>query len=203
MRALFLILTVAAILSGCASGPKWKKQVFSFSLPADPPPATNSTGTITGLTRVSISPMFQSRSFTYRTGENSYEQDPYASFLVPPERALAECMRAWMRAGGAFGRVVDPGSGITPTLLVEASINELYGDFRKPSQPLARMAIHVTCYQAGDGEARHIAFERFCARETPLARKTAAALMAAWDADLREIMNELNSEYAKTVSNER
>jgi hypothetical protein len=147
--------------------------------------------------------MFQSRSFTYRTGENSYEQDPYASFLVPPERALAEPIRAWMRAGGAFGRVVEPGSSITPTLFVEASVNELYGDFRKPSQPVGRMAIHFTCYEAADGEPRQIVFDRFCSHETPLARKTPSALMAAWDAALREIMNELTSEYAKTISQDR
>ena len=54
--------------------------------------------------RLSISPLFQSRSFTYRTAENTYEQDPYAGFLIPPEQALAESIRASMRASGVFGR---------------------------------------------------------------------------------------------------
>jgi hypothetical protein len=39
--------------------------------------------------------------------------------------------------------------------------------------------------------------DKVCARETPLTGRTPGALMAAWDTDLREIMQEINSEYAK------
>ena len=202
MRRLVPIMMLAVALCGCASGPNWKRQAFAFSLPADPP-TTNATEKITGLSRVSISPIFQSRSFTYRTGENSYEQDPYAGFLIPPERALAESIRAWMRASGVYGCVVESGSGIVPNLMVEVSINELYGDFRNRSQPVATMGLHVMCYGIQDGLPRRIVFERFCSHETPLPQKTPRALMAAWDADLREIMNQINSEYAKTTSNNR
>lgn len=202
MRRLVPIMMLAIALCGCASGPKWKRQAFAFSLPADPP-VTNASEMITGLNRVSISPTFQSRSFTYRTGENSYEQDPYAGFLIPPERALAEAIRAWMRAGGAFGRIAEPGSGIAPTLVVEVSIDELYGDFRNPSQPLGAMGIHFLCYEVQEGTPRRILFDKFCSHETLLAQKKPGALMAAWDADLREIMTEINSEYAKTISHDR
>jgi hypothetical protein len=147
------------------------------------------------LNRVSISPVFQSRSFTYRTGENSYEQDPYAGFLIPPERALAEPIRAWMRASGDFGRVVEPGSALSPTLGVEVAVNQLYGDFRKASRPVGTMEIHFVCYEVKDGAPGRIVLDKVCTRETPLAGKTADALMAAWNADLREIMQEVHSEY--------
>jgi hypothetical protein len=196
------ILMVAIALCGCTSGPNWKRQAFAFSLAADPP-ATHATEMIAALSRVSISPTFQSRSFTYRTGENSYEQDPYAGFLIPPERALAEPIRAWMRSGGVFGRVAEPGSGVAPTLMVEVSINELYGDFRNPSHPIATMGLHVMCYEMPDGIPKRVVFDMSCSHETPMARKTPAALMAAWDMDLREIMTEINSEYAKTISKDR
>jgi len=202
MKGLVVLILMMAALCGCASGPRWRRHAFAFSLPADPA-ATNATEKITGLSRVSISPTFQSRSFTYRTGENSYEQDPYAGFLIAPERALAESIRAWMRAGGLFGRVVEPGSGMTPTFMVEVSINELYGDFRNPSKPVATMGLHVMCYEMQDSIPRRVVFEKLCSRETPLARKTPGALMAAWDTDLREIMKEINSEYAKALSNDR
>src|SRR6267154_6385557 len=121
MRSLAPPLLAACILAGCASDPRWKRQVFAFSLPADPP-TTNAQTNIVALGRVSISPLFQNRSFTYRTAENSYVQDPYAGFLVAPERALAESIRASMRAGGVFGRVAEPGSGLMPTLVVEVSV---------------------------------------------------------------------------------
>jgi len=201
MRSLALILLATAILCGCASSPGWKRRVFAFSLPTEPP-ITNAQTDIVVLRRVSISPLFQSRSFTYRTAENSYEQDPYAGFLIPPERALAEPIRAWMRASGVFGRVVEPGSALTPTLVAEVSVNELYGDFRKASQPVGTMEIHFICYEVNDGTAGRIVLDKVCARETPLTRKTPDALMAAWDADLREIMEEINSEYGRANTND-
>jgi len=202
MRGLTRILIVVIACCSCSSGPHWKRQGFAFSIPADPP-TTNATETITALSRVSISPIFQSRSFTYRIGENSYEQDPYAGFLVPPERALAESIRAWMRLGATYGRVVDPGSGITPNMVVEVSITELYGDFRTPAQPTAAMGLRMMCYEIQDGAPRRIVLDKVCSHATPLERKTPGALMAAWDEDLREIMNEINSECAKAISLER
>jgi hypothetical protein len=202
MRNLAPIFLVVAVLCGCASGPAWKRQVFAFTVPADPPTAKAQTNTI-ALNRLSISPRFQSRSFTYRTAENSYEQDPYAGFLVSPERALAESIRASMRAWGTFGRVVEPGSGLTPSLVAEVSITALYGDFRKASRLVGTMEIHFLCYEVKDGDPGRIVLDKVCAHETPLARKTPESLMAAWDADLRAIMEEINLEYDKATSNAR
>jgi len=197
MRRFAPIIFATAVLCGCTSGPSWQRRAFAFASPTDAPP--NNTGTnVLALTRVSISPLFQSRSFTYRTAENVYEQDPYAGFLIPPERALAESIRAWLRAGSAFGRVVEPGSGLVPTLVAEVSINQLYGDVRQTSKPVAMMEIHFICYEVQEGTPGRVVLDKVCARETPLTGRTPAALMAAWDVDLREIMEQINSEYAKT-----
>jgi hypothetical protein len=109
-------------------------------------------------------------------------------------------MRAWLRVNGVFGRVVEPGSQITPTVILEASIHELYGDFRQASRPVGTMGIHIMCYEVQDGQPRSIVFNRYCFQQTALARKTPGALIAAWDQDLREIMNQINSEYEKSSS---
>ena len=189
-------LLASIVLTGCASGPACKRQVFAFSSPADPP-ATNEPTDSVALNRVTISPLFHSHCFTYRTAENTYKQDPYAGFLIPPERAMAEAIRAWMRASGAFGRVLEPGSGLTPTLAAEISVHELYGDFRQASQPTGAMEIRVMIYELKDGNPGRVMVDRVSARQTPLSRKTPDALMTAWDTDLREIMEEIQSEYAK------
>ncbi len=196
MKTIGTLLLAVTILSGCASGPGWQRRVYAFSLPADPP-ITNAPTNIVALNRVSISPLFQSRSLTYRTAENTYVQDPYAGFLVPPERALAEPIRSWMRANGSFGRVVEPGSGLTPTLVVEVSVTQLYGDFRTPSRPVGAMELHWLAYEVSDGVPGRIILDKLYARETPLRQKTPAALMTAWDVDLREIMSDIDSDYAK------
>jgi hypothetical protein len=199
MRNISPMILAAAILCGCSSGPDWKRRAFAFALPDDPP-TTNARTNLVGLSRVSISPLFQSRSFTYRTAENTYKQDPYAGFLIPPERAVAEAIRAWMRGSGVFGRVLEPGSGLTPSLVAEVSVNALYGDFRKASQPVGTMELHFIFYEVNEGAPGRIVLDKHCAHETPLARKAADALMAAWDADLREIMEQIDSEFAKATS---
>ena len=196
MNRLVFILLAAGMLAGCASGPAWKRQVFAFSSPADPPATSEPTDAV-ALNRVTISPLFNSHSFTYRTAENAYEHDPYAGFLIPPERALAEAIRAWMCASGAFGRVLEPGSRLTPTLVAEVSVHELYGDFRQPAKPVAAMEIRFIFCELKDGNPGRLVMDRVSARQTPLSRRTPDALMTAWDADLREIMEEIQSEYAK------
>jgi hypothetical protein len=196
------MLFAATLVTGCSSGPDWTRRLYSFAPSADPP-ATNVASNIVSLNRVAISPLFQSRSFTYRTGENAYKQDPYAGFLIPPERAVGESIRASMRACGAFGRVAEPGSSLNPDRVAEVFINELYGDFRTPSQPLGKMEIRFICYEVKDGTQGRIILDQVYARETPLKAKTPDALMAAWDTDLRAIMEELHSDYAKACAENR
>jgi len=199
MRKLVPILLMAACLGGCVSNPGWKRQAFAFSLPADPPPTLVGTNLVS-LNHVSISPLFHSRSFTYRTAEDRYEQDPYAGFLIPPERALGEAIRAWMRTEGGFGRVVEPGSSLAPALVAEVTVTALYGDFRKASRPVGTMELHFILYEVKEDAPGRVLLDKVCSRDTALTNKTPAALMAAWDADLRAIMEELNSSYAKLDS---
>jgi hypothetical protein len=65
------------------------------------------------------------------------------------------------------------------------------------------MEIHFVCYEVKDGEAGRIVLDKVCAHETPMVRKTPDALMAAWDTDLHEIMEEINSEYSTANSKKR
>jgi ABC-type uncharacterized transport system auxiliary subunit len=199
MRNLALILLLAALFCGCSSGPLWQRRVYAFSVPADPPVTTTLTNLVS-LTHVSISPLFQSRFFTYRTTETSYEQDPYAAFLVPPERSLAEPLRSWIRTSGAFGRLVEPGSGLSPTLTIEVSVSQLYCDFRKASHPVATMEMRWLIYQVSNSSPSQIVLDKVYARETPLAKKSPAAIMTAWDADLHQILEQVDTDYAQANS---
>ena len=119
---------------------------------------------------------------------------------MPPERALAESIRAWMRVSGAFGRVVEPRSGVLPSRVVEATVTKLYGDFRQASRPLGTLEIHFICYEVHDSSPGRIVLDTVCSHQTPLERRTADALMAARNADLREIMKRISTQFAGDVS---
>lgn len=201
-KSILFLLLGAWALGGCGSESIWKSQNFAL---ASPPDSSSSAGgaktNIVTLRRVTVSPLFQARSFTYRTGENAYEHDPYASFFVSPERALEEPIRDWLRDGGAFGCVTEPGSGLTPSLAAEVSITELYGDFRKQDHPTGDLEIHFILYEVNrDGPGR-ILLDKIYAHQTSMAKAAPAALAAAWDADLRAIMGEINSALAQLPLN--
>ena len=141
------LLTLGFVaLCGCGGEPIWKSQSFAFASPTDSPAAGSNTNVV-AMRRVNISPLYQCRSFTYRTAENIYEHDSYAGFFVPPEQALEQPIRAWLRVGGAFGRIIEPKSGLNPSLEVEVTVNELYGDLRKAGHPMGVMEIHFMLYQ--------------------------------------------------------
>jgi hypothetical protein len=196
MKRLAFLLCMAAFWCGCSFTPKWKEQTFAFATPAIPPASEPQTNVI-ALSGVLISPVFQSRSFIYRVADDAYEQDPYACFLISPERALAESIQAYMRSSGVYGHVEASSGRLSPDLVAEVSIEHLYGDFRNPAQPVGALELHFLIYQMTNGMPGRIVLDKMCARTTPLARKSPAALMAAWDTDLREIMEEINSDYAK------
>ncbi|HEY3854198.1 MAG TPA: ABC-type transport auxiliary lipoprotein family protein [Verrucomicrobiae bacterium] len=197
-RQLYFLAAVVILitLAGCGENPVWKRQTFNFNAPSDPPASAMRTNLV-ALNRVTISPQFESSSFTYRTADDAYEQDPYAGFLAPPERSLGEAIRAWMRKSGSFGNVIEPGSGLEPSLIVEATATDLYGDFRTSAQPTAAMTIHFVLYAVDSDGPRNVLLDKTCVRQTPLTAKTPAALITAWDTDLREIMEEINSDAAK------
>ncbi len=196
MRIALSYMLAAAFFCGCGANPVWKRQTFAFSVPAAPP-ANGATTNVIALKRVSISPLFQSQSFTYEVGENAYEHDPYAGFLISPERAVAEAMRSWMRNSRAFGNLAEPGSALIPNVLVEATVTELCGDFRQPSHPGGVMEIHFVVYQADGGFAGRVLVNKTYSHESALARKTPTELMVAWETDLREILESLRADFAK------
>jgi cholesterol transport system auxiliary component len=196
MRSFAPIAFAAAVLCGCSFDSKWSQQSFAFSVPEDPP-AAHPPKSVIALTRVSVSPLFQGRSFTYRTGEDRYERDPYARFMAQPERAMGEAIRGWLGASGAFGRVLEPGGSLAPTLAAEATVNELCGDLRDPAHPVAVLQIRLIIYEVTESGPGAVLLDKTINRETPMAHKNPAALMAGWDADLREIMEQMISDYVK------
>ncbi len=198
MKMLFVILALAALLCGCGSDAAWKHQEYAFAMPPDPP-STNAMTNIVTLNHVSISPLFQSRSFTYRNATNAYEQDPYAGFLASPERALAEPIRANL---AALGRVVPAGSALTPNLGAEVEITKLFGDFQDAANPTGTLQIHFLLYEMSPDGPGRVIMDELCGRSVTLTARTPAALMTAWDAGLRDIMTQILSDYAKANSND-
>ncbi|HTR42415.1 MAG TPA: ABC-type transport auxiliary lipoprotein family protein [Pseudomonadales bacterium] len=189
-----MLLGFALMLGGCLSRAPIKKETFAFNAPAMT--ATNGAAgsRVLSIRTLQIDPPFNGRALVYRTGEFSYERDPYAEFLGPPADGLATLVTEKLRSDGCFKAVVKTGSAARPDTLVEININELYGDIRKPGSPEAVLAMQVIFMNATNGLPGKVIFQQNYSRRIPMKATTPAALMAGWNQALDEIFDEVASD---------
>jgi cholesterol transport system auxiliary component len=191
---------VGLLLSGCLSRPALKRQTFAL---LDPPPGQTNTapqGAVLQLRSVEVSPLFAGRALVYRTGQDAYELDPYAGFLVRPDGALAIPLRSYLRNSGLFRDVVEPGSPIKADEFLEVHVSEFYGDFRKSETPGAVVTLRFVLVQPSDGGGSRIGLNREYSRRVPLKSNTAEEVVAGYDEALAQIMKELVTDLTQAQS---
>jgi cholesterol transport system auxiliary component len=191
-RATVWLLLAGGLLSGCLSRPGLVSKSFTFATPNTRVAETNA-GPILAVRKLTIAAPFAVQSFVYRTGASSYEQDPYAQFLVPPDESLSEPVRAYFRNTGLFRAVTEPGSSVQPDMQVEIFVPELYGDFRNRHAPAAILSMRFVFLRAARRSSARVFAERTFSRRVPLKARTAAALMDGWNEALKDIMAQVAS----------
>jgi uncharacterized lipoprotein YmbA len=182
-----LLLLIALLGNGCLSKPALKTQMFAFQ---SPPPAESAsqTGPVIMLRSVSVSPIFDNNSFIYRTGPETYEIDPYASFMAAPAQAIAVGIRSRLLASGHIQSVVEPASSIPANQLMEVHVSELYGDFSQPGKGAAVLSARITLFRLDNIGNRQPVFQNDYTRRIALKNNTAANVMAGWNEALDQIM---------------
>jgi len=183
------------VFAGCLSKPALRRQTFAFQNPPATSTPPKGKGTL-ALRACEISPLFADRSLAYRTGQDAYELDPYAGFLVRPEQALAIPLQGHLRNSGVFADVVKAGDPSVPDALIDVHVSELYGDFRDPAKPMAVLSLEVRLFRAENGKPGTMLLQKGYSRSIALDQKTAAALVAGWDKELGEIMNAVAADLA-------
>ncbi|HTB83711.1 MAG TPA: ABC-type transport auxiliary lipoprotein family protein [Candidatus Sulfotelmatobacter sp.] len=193
-----LLLAFIFVLTGCISRPPLNKQTFTFNLPALSVTNAISGNGILGIRNLQVAAPFEGRSLVYRTGEFSYVRDPYAEFLGPPAEELLAPLRGWLRDNGNFIAVTEAGSALKPDLLVEISVNRLFGDFRQPEHPAAVVTIRFVFFHAPNGVPEKAILQQEYSRSIPLSAPTAAALLEGWDKALADILAEVSSDFSRS-----
>jgi len=190
---LVVVAATAILLTGCLSRPPLARQTFMFATPKVDRAATSDAEGLLAVKAPVIAPPFDGKSLVYRTGEDSYEQDPYAEFLVPPSRSLARPIRAYLRKSGAFQEVIEAESALKPDSRVEIHATELYGDFRKTTNAAAVLTLRVIFFEGAPGTAGKPKLQMDCSRRIVLKERTAPALVAGWNKALEQIFGEVTS----------
>lgn len=193
LSLLFILLVgLAGATPGCSpfSKPSLVQQSFAFQAIA--PPLTNhpvaSTRAVLGVRKVEVQSPFNTQSFVYRTGENSFEQDPYAQFLAPTGESLTSAIEESIRRSNVFAEVAEPGSLLNPQVVLEVYVTELYGDFRKSETPAAVLSARFVFFGPARGGQRTVLADHEYHERISLGARTAAALADGWNEALNHII---------------
>jgi hypothetical protein len=128
-----------------------------------------------------------------------YETDFYNEFLVSPQSMITEKTRNWLAASKLSQRVLDPGSQIIPTHVIEGNITALYGDFRNTTSPRANLEIRIFLLGTKAGEEPVSVFGETYKSSIALETSDAESLVNALDKCLREILANLEEDLSEKL----
>jgi uncharacterized lipoprotein YmbA len=209
------MLAVIIFFSGCVSFERSypDRRYFVLELPRENAPANPAGRGVLQLAAVRVSPRYADRNFVYRRGDTRFESDYYNQFLISPSTLLTEEIRRALERAGIFRYVVGPAHPLTPTHVLDSSVNVLYGDFRDLQAPEAVIEIEFflsreapaqpqSLAQVGSAEnadlASGIVFHKRYQRIEPVAERTPAALVQGWNRALENIVMSLIADLKAT-----
>jgi cholesterol transport system auxiliary component len=190
-------LALGLLATGCLSRPALVRQNFLLPTPPAAAPA-RPVGGVLALSSCEVSPPFAGQALVYRIGPNAFETDPYAGFLVTPDKTLAFALRSWLARSGLFANVAEPGSSAPSDQFLQVYVDELYGDLRVPGQPQAVLSLSFVLFDAKEENGTRVIFRKEYSQHLSVGQNTAAAIVAGWDQSLEKIMDEFASDLTAT-----
>jgi len=193
-----LALLLAALCSGCAGRSSYAKRQFVLEVTRPAQPARQSRDAVLVVRGFSIDPLYDGRGLKYRKGESEYEADFYNEFVLAPQVLLGSQTRNWLAQSGLFKMVLEPGSLVEPTHILEGNVLALYGDFRGQSLPQAVVEIRIFVVTSRSSRPE-VVFTRDYRASQQAKERTADALVAALNQCLAQILSELEEDLGKVL----
>lgn len=181
----FMILSM--LLSGCG----YNRRNFVLEVSRDRPQQEISKDVVLDVQSFNVDTAFSNRSLVYRKNQSEYETDFYNQFLIRPEDMVTEKTRSWLSESGLFELVLEPGSYIDASHVLEGNIITLYGDFRDKTSPKATMKIRFFLIKLSD---KSVVFAKTYETTSEPNERTAASLVEAFDNCLTNILSDLEKD---------
>jgi uncharacterized lipoprotein YmbA len=142
---------------------------------------------------VRVAAAYAGNALVYRMDDVQYASDPYHAFIAAPGAMLGNRMAEWLGRSGLFSTVAQPGSTQPAAYLLEATVTELYGDFRPGRRPAAVIAVQFALIDQV-GTRPRLVHERTIAHRVELPQAAPAALVRGYGEALGEILSQLASD---------
>lgn len=134
-----------------------------------------------------VSPRYADKSFVYRISEAGYETDFYHQFLIATDVMIGEEVRRGLAASRVFKYVVGPSNQLQPNIVLEGSVNALYGDFRNLNAPAAILEMEFFLHNEDTGNPGIVMHKRY-PKSVAINGRSAEALVKGWNDALNEIV---------------
>jgi ABC-type uncharacterized transport system auxiliary subunit len=198
---LWCVGSVLLLSAGCVSIERSYPDIRYFVITSSAkttsanPPGANAGGVLL-VSNLRVSPRYNGKSFVYRRSEANFEWDFYNQFLASPGAILTEEVRKSLSAAQIFEAVIDRGSRLDSTHVLEGAVNALYGDFRGDGPPKAVLEIEffLTRESAGNPD---ILLHRPYRASIPVNGASAEALVRGWSQALDQILLALIADLKK------
>lgn len=186
------VACVVAALAGCAIGkPMPSVTTYVIELPTDaevrnelPRAETLRVG------KVRVAAAYGGESLVYRFDDVRYEADPYHAFIADSGSMFSSRIAAALGRTGPFQSVTQPDTLQPARYVLEATVIELYGDFRPGTKPAAVMGVQFALLDQTTPRVR-VVHECTIASRIDLAQASPDELVRGYGKALADILSRL------------
>jgi len=188
-----LVLAAGAVLAlgACSIGkpiPQATTYVVDPPAAAEPVAVRRPEALRMGNVRVAVT--YAGNSLVYRVDAVQYVSDSDHAFIAEPGAMLGSRMAEWLGRAGPFRTVAQPGSTRPAPYVLEATVAELYGDFRPGRPPAAVLTVQFALIDQG-GARPKVVHERTITSRVDLPQASPDALVRGYGKALAEILSQL------------
>jgi cholesterol transport system auxiliary component len=199
MRGLCILITLA--LAGCAIGkpvPQPKTYLVEPPPPRDTPAMTPRAESLR-IGSVRVAAAYAGNALIYRTADVQFVPDPYNQFITEPGAMLADQIASWLDRAGPFRTVSHPESALPTYYVLDATVTQLYGDFRAGTAPAAVLALQFTLLDQSAARPK-VLLARVIERRIDVPEATPEALVRGYGAALGSILEELRADLQRSIA---
>jgi uncharacterized lipoprotein YmbA len=187
-----VLACAALVLAACSIGEPLPEATTYVVEPQMPPaaPAGARKPEALRVGNVRVAAAFSGNSLVFRASDVRYVSDPYHAFITDPASMLGDRMADWLEQAGPFASVVPPDGVRSTRYVLQASVTELYGDFRPGRKPAAVLAVQFALLDTDSPRAKTV-LARSISRRIELPEASFDALVRGYGTALAEILAEL------------
>ncbi len=201
MMKTFLLFATALVLSACSLPTRAPVTPTSWMVSPvrEGPPRKTLTDYWLKIGPVAVAPPFDGKSLVYRLGDARYEKDFYNVYTSIPSEMIANAERQWINQSNIFSAALGQGNSYFSYYLLQATVNEFYGDYRVRPEAVVSMEFLLSYTNGAKGNSL-IGTNRYTKR-VALKDNTPQALVIGQQQALAEILKEYENQLNQYAGN--